>query len=76
MIIIYTRPGCVYCPQVKKFCEAKGIAYEEKPAEGPEYEAAAQGYGWNVPLVTNGKTTMMGYNVSQLMKIVKEEQDA
>lgn len=76
MIKIYTRPGCVYCPQVKKFCDAKGVKYEELPAEGAEYEAAAEGYGYNVPLVVGANTTMMGYDIGKLMQIAREEQDA
>lgn len=76
MIKIYTRPGCAYCPTVKKFCDNKGAKYVELPAEGPEYEAAAKGYGYNVPLVTNGKTTMMGLHVGTLMQIIKEDTEA
>lgn len=73
MIKIYTRPGCAYCPTVKKLCDTRGAKYVELPAEGPEYEAASKGYGYNVPLVTNGKTTMMGLSVALLMQIIKED---
>ena len=73
MIKIYTRPGCVFCPQVKKVCERFGADYVELPAEGPEWEKAAEGYGVSVPLVVGKKTTMMGLNMQTLMQIIKEE---
>jgi glutaredoxin len=75
MIKIYTRPGCAYCPTVKRICDSKGAKYQELPAEGPEYEAASKGYGYNVPLVTNGKTTMMGLNMGTLAQIISEDQE-
>lgn len=66
MIHVYTRPSCAYCPMVKKYLDSKGVQYEVHEAEGAEYQALADRYGFTVPLVYNGTDGMVGFNIARL----------
>lgn len=71
MITIFSRENCAYCPMVKKYLEHKGVKYEEKPAEGQEYEKLSALYGFTVPLVWNGKDGMVGYSIPRLNQLIE-----
>lgn len=71
MIKLFKRPGCVYCPQVMKYYDHIGVAYEVLEAEGPEYEQLSKQFGFSVPLIYNDHTGlgMTGYNIQRLREI-------
>jgi glutaredoxin len=72
MIIVYTRPNCAYCPQVKKYLSHKDVPYRVEEAEGDNYTILSEKYGYTVPLVYNDKTDqgMVGYNIGKLKELV------
>jgi len=64
---VFTREGCVYCPQVKKFFTHKGVEFEEISAVD-NYEYNKLGFA-TVPVVVYGEFLMAGYNAMTLTKI-------
>ena len=65
---IFTREGCVYCPQVKKFFTNFGVEFEEIDAVD-NYEYSQLGF-ITVPVIVYEQHLMAGYNAGYLMKIV------
>lgn len=73
MILLFKRPGCVYCPQVMKYYDHIGVKYEVFEAEGPDYEKLSQQFGFSVPLIFNDENGegMTGYNIPRLREIAE-----
>lgn len=71
MIKIFTRPSCAYCPQVKRYYDHVGVKYEVLEAEGAEYDALSQRFGFTVPLVFNPDNDQgfCGYNIQRLKDV-------
>ena len=66
---VFTRDGCVYCPQVKKFLDYKGVQYEEVSAiDNPEYDK--MGYA-TVPVTVYDGLISVGYNAQALTELAK-----
>lgn len=72
MILIFSTPTCVYCKQVKRYFDMKGVGYEERDAfTDPAYPDLMKRFGMTVPLVYNDELDrgMIGYNITQLRTI-------
>lgn len=73
MIVVYTRPGCAYCPGVKKYLEMKGVEFEEREGDPAslEYQLYAEKYGASVPLVidTVNEQGVTGNNFARIREI-------
>ena len=70
MIQIYTTNTCAYCKMVKKFLSLKGKQYEEiNLDEQPERRAEAMKISGalTVPITTDGKAVVVGWNPSKLV---------
>ena len=67
---IFSRPSCAPCLTLKKYLKVKGIDYVEKPAEGAEYQAYAEKYGFMIPLVVEGDKGFCGLNFSLLSELL------
>ena len=65
---VFTRDGCAYCPQVKKFLTHYGVEYDEIDAvDNEEYKKL--GFA-SVPVVVYENHLMAGYNGIKLKQIV------
>ncbi len=71
MILLFKRPGCVYCPQVMKYYDHIGVKYEVREAEGAEYEKLSGLFGFSVPLIYNEESGkgFCGYNIPMLREL-------
>jgi glutaredoxin len=72
MITIYKTPKCAYCAQTTRYLDTKRVNYQvidvtETPSK--EYEDLAQLYGSSVPLVTDGKSGYVGWNMRELNRM-------
>lgn len=70
MLKIYTTNTCAYCVMVKKFLTMKGAEYEViNLDERPEMQAEAQAISGalTVPVTTDGKSVVIGWNPAKLM---------
>lgn len=73
MILIFSTPTCVYCKQVKRYLDHKGIKWEERDAyTDPQYAELSRLYGMTVPLVYNPVSNkgMVGYNIGALNDLI------
>ncbi len=69
MIQIYTTNTCAYCKMVKQFLSMKGKEYEEiNLDQNPEKqaEAFAMSGAMTVPITTDGKSVVIGWNPAKL----------
>lgn len=74
--IVYTSTHCQYCKQVKSFLTDKGVEFEERNIDQDERFAEEL---WNtgmrsVPVTVIGDARILGYNVTQLMRALEEQQ--
>ena len=77
-ITIYTTTTCAYCPMVKKFLSAKGLAYEEVNLDqNPERQAEALQLSGALTVPVTVVTTeddtqsvVVGYNLAKLAPAV------
>lgn len=67
---VYSRVGCAPCVQLKKLLAYKGIAYEEKKAEGEAYNNLANLHGSTVPLVVHEDKVVVGYYPQLILALV------
>ncbi|APZ42694.1 glutaredoxin family protein [Acidihalobacter ferrooxydans] len=52
-VLLYTSPGCPDCAAVKRYLDARGIAYEERDVTAPGMaEQAKSRYGVRVAPIT------------------------
>ena len=73
MLTIYTTTQCAYCKMVKQFLDLKGAKYEvinldEHPEK--QAEAMAMSGAMTVPVTTNGKAVVVGWNPSKIMGLL------
>lgn len=76
MLKIYTTNTCAYCVMVKRFLDRKGKQYEvinldEQPEK--QAEAFALSGALTVPVTTNGKSVVVGWNPSKLVGLLNEQ---
>ena len=70
-LIIYSTPTCAYCKQTKIYLDKKNVPYEERSAlTAPEYPELANKYGFSVPLVYNGSTGFVGWQLDKLNAMI------
>lgn len=72
-LVVYTTDTCGYCSMVKRFLDAKQIDYEVvNLSEQPERqkEAYEMSGALTVPVTTNGKDVVVGWNAGRLMQLV------
>lgn len=77
-ITIFTTTTCAYCPMVKKYLSAKGLAYEEVNLDqNPQrqQEALALSGALTVPVTVvtkddDSKEVVVGFNLSKLAPAV------
>jgi len=75
MITIFSTSTCVYCSQVEKYLkmknvECKKVLLDDDPTTRQElYEKTG---AMTVPITTNGKTYVVGYNIRELNELIKE----
>lgn len=75
MLKIYTTNSCAYCVMVKKFLTMKGKEFEViNLDERPELQAEAYALSGalTVPVTTNGKSVVVGWNPSKLVSMLNE----
>lgn len=73
MLKIYTTTSCAYCVMVKKFLDMKKAAYEViNLDERPEMQAEAMAISgaMTVPITTDGKSVVIGWNPSRLVGLL------
>lgn len=73
MLTIYTRTTCAYCAMVKRLFDKKEVEYETVNLdEHPEREEEAYKLSGvvSVPVITNGKDTVVGFQPTQLLGLV------
>lgn len=73
MLTIYTTNTCAYCTMVKKFFDMRGKKYEivnldEQPER--QAEALALSGAMTVPVTTDGKSVVVGWNPSKLVGLL------
>lgn len=73
MIQIYTTNTCAYCKMVKQFLSMKGKEYEvinldEQPDR--QAEAFALSGALTVPVTTDGKSVVIGWNPGKLVAMM------
>jgi glutaredoxin len=76
MLKIYTTNTCAYCVMVKRFLDMKGKKYEiinldEQPEK--QAEAFALSGALTVPVTTNGRSVVVGWNPSKLVGLLNEQ---
>lgn len=72
MIKIYTTNTCAYCKLVKQFLTLKGKDFEViNLDERPEMQAEAMAISgaMTVPVTTDGKSVVIGWNPGRLMSL-------
>jgi len=72
-IKIYSTPFCVYCKIAKDFFDKKGLAYEEVDVSVDEkaaQEMVARTNQMGVPVIEIGEEVVIGFNKSQIEKIL------
>lgn len=72
MIKIYTTNACAYCKTVKQFLTSKGKEFEViNLDDNPERqaEAFALSGALTVPVTTDGKSVVIGWNPSKLVAL-------
>jgi glutaredoxin 3 len=70
MITIYTTNTCGYCSMVKKFLSMKGKVYKEVNLDDqPEKQAEAMAISgaMTVPVTTDGRSVVIGWNPAKLV---------
>lgn len=75
MLKIYTTNTCAYCVMVKRFLDMKGKEYEViNLDERPEMQAEAYALSGalTVPVTTNGRSVVVGWNPSKLVGMLNE----
>lgn len=73
MITIYTTNTCAYCKMVKQFLTMKGKEYEVINLDDqPDRQAEAQALSGalTVPVTTDGKSVVIGWNPGKLMGLL------
>ena len=70
---VYTTPTCPWCRQAKGLLESKGVRYEEVDVTKDrrlveELQAVSGQLG--VPVVTDGKTVVIGFDKARLEQLV------
>lgn len=75
MILVYTRPGCAYCPGVKRYlAEMLKVVFEERVGDvsNPEYADYSSRFGGGVPLVINTETDkgVAGNMIGRIKEVV------
>ncbi|MBI4415914.1 MAG: glutaredoxin family protein [Euryarchaeota archaeon] len=71
---VYTTPTCPWCKEAKAFLEAKGVAYNEIDVSRnrklvDELKAVSGQLG--VPVVTDGRTVVIGFDRAGLERLTK-----
>jgi len=72
-IKIYSTPFCVYCKIAKDFFDKKGLLYEEVDVSVDEkaaQEMVARTNQMGVPVIEIGEEVVIGFNKSQIEKIL------
>lgn len=74
-VVVYTRAGCPYCAQAKKYLTAHQVPFEEydifRTEKGKRDFQALKGVG--VPIFIVGDKRMDGYDEERLAHLLKEE---
>ena len=70
---VYTTPTCPWCRQAKGLLESKGVPYEEVDVTKDrtlvdDLQAVSGQLG--VPVVTDGKTVVIGFDKARLEQLV------
>ena len=76
MLKIYTTNTCGYCTMVKRFLDMKKTAYEViNLDEHPERQAEAMALSGalTVPVTTDGRQVVVGWNPSKLVGLINEQ---
>lgn len=74
MLKVYTTSSCAFCPMVKKFLAMKNVPYTEvnvtddNKTRSELFEATGM---MSVPVTTNGKEFVVGWNPSKLAELCK-----
>jgi len=77
-IKIYSTPFCVYCKIAKDFFDKKGLVYEEVDVSVDEkaaQEMVARTNQMGVPVIEIGEEVVIGFNKSQIEKILTASGD-
>ena len=77
-IKIYSTPFCVYCKIAKDFFDKKGLSYEEVDVSVDEkaaQEMVARTNQMGVPVIEIGEEVVIGFNKSQIEKILIASSD-
>lgn len=72
-LTVYTTDTCGYCSMVKKFLDSKKVEYEVvNLTQNPERqkEAFEMSGALTVPVTTNGKDVVVGWNAGRLMQML------
>lgn len=72
-LTVYTTDTCGYCSMVKRFLDSKKIEYEVvNLSENPERqkEAYEMSGALTVPVTTDGKSVVVGWNPGKLVQMV------
>lgn len=66
-MIVYTKPGCAPCVQLKKYLKMKDISYEERDtSEDKNLEELTKLGVTTVPTTVIGDSIIVGYNLMAL----------
>lgn len=72
MLTIYTTTQCAYCKMVKHLLDKKGVAYEtvniEEQPDRREEAFKISGVQ-SVPITTNGRDVVIGFQPAKLMEL-------
>lgn len=72
-ITLYSTITCVYCKAVEKYLQMKNVAYEKIMLDDKpdlRQELINKTGAMTVPIITNGKDYVVGYNLTALQKLI------
>lgn len=75
MITVFTGPNCAYCVMVKKYLKMKGVEFQERDVNEPGVvDEILRTTGFmSVPVTTNGKSVVQGWNPGRLAELIEED---
>lgn len=66
-MIVYTKPGCAPCAQLKKYLKMKNVDYEERDTTNDAHLEELTKLGVStVPTTVIGDSIIVGYNLMAL----------
>lgn len=72
MIVVYTSKNCIYCHKVKDYLKERGVDYQERSIDNPEYrdELISVSGQMAVPVVNARGEIIVGFSKKRMDEII------